>query len=74
MRPDPVALASDRIHVTIEPDDPGADAGLLRKLARDRGGERLADFDHAAGQAEMAEKWRPRAPYDENPAAPEHRR
>jgi hypothetical protein len=50
----------------LKGDDLRLDANLFHKLAGERGGERFADFDDAAGQAEMAEQGRPRPAHDED--------
>ena len=58
MHPNPITLMSDRLDVPVEGDDLGLDADLFHKFAGDRGGERLAQFDHATGKAEMANQRR----------------
>jgi hypothetical protein len=64
----------DRFDVPVEGDDFRLDADLLHKLAGESGGERLADLDPAAGQAEMSDQRRPSATDDEDPAFSKHRR
>jgi hypothetical protein len=73
MGADAAAFVGDRVKMAVEADDFGADADLLHKLASDRFSEGLADFDHAAGQAEMADERRSRPPNDQNPAVSEYR-
>jgi hypothetical protein len=69
-----VPFVDNRLHMPVEGDDLRFDADLFHKLPGERGGERLADLNDAAGQAEMAEQRRPRAADDKRPAAPKHRR
>jgi hypothetical protein len=61
-----VPLGDDRLDMTIEGDDFGLDANFFDEFPSERGGHCLADFDAPAGQAEMAEQWRPRPADDEH--------
>ena len=68
MRPYSAPFGDDRLHMPVEGDDFRLDSDLFHEFARERGGQRLADFDAAAGQAEMADERRPRPADDERPA------
>ena len=69
-----IPLMRDRFDMPVEGDDLGLNPDLFHKLPGDRGGERLADLDPAAGEAEMADQRRARPAHDEDPALPKHRR
>ncbi len=74
MHPNPITLMSDRLDVPVEGDDLGLDADLFHKFAGDRDSERLAQFDHATGKAEMANQGRASAADDQDPLSSKHRR
>ena len=74
MSQNPVPLRDDRLDMPVEGDDFGLDADFFHEFPGERGGHRLADFDAAARQAEMAEQRRPRPAHDEHPAVSKHRR
>ena len=74
MSPNPVPLRDDRLDMLVEGDDFGVDADFFDELPGQRGGHRLADFDAAARQAEMAEQRRPRPAHDEDTAVSKDRR
>ena len=61
MRPYSASFVDNRLDMPVEGDDFGLDSDLFHELSGERGGQRLADFDAPAGQAEMADQRR-RAP------------
>jgi hypothetical protein len=74
MGANPVPLWDDRLDMPVEGDDLGLDSDLFHELPGKRGGHRLADFDAAAGKAEIAKQRRPRPAYNEDPPLSKHRR
>ena len=54
MRSYSVPFVENRLHMAVKSDDFGLDSDLFHEFASGRRGERLPDFDSAAGQAEMA--------------------
>ena len=74
MGADSVPLVENRLDMPVKGDDFGLDSDLFHEFPGERRGHRLADFDAAAGQAEMADQRRPRPADDERPAASKHRR
>ena len=67
-------FVENRLHMPVKGDDFGLDSDLFHEFPGERGGERLADLDPAARQAEMAKQRRSRPADDERPAVPKHRR
>ena len=74
MHPYSVPFVVNRLHMAVKGDDFGLDSDLFHEFPGECGGERLPDFDPAAGQAEMAKQRRLRPADDERPAFPKHRR
>jgi hypothetical protein len=72
MRSYSVPFVENRLHMAVEGEDFGLNSDLFHKLPSERVGERLANLDRAARQAEMAKQRRARPADDERPAVPKH--
>ena len=66
-------VAGDRLAIAGKPDRLDLERGLLLHFADDRFLQRLAEFDHAAGQGVDAVGGRARAPHDQHPAVADDR-
>ena len=67
-------FGENRLHMPVKGEDFGFDSDLFHEFPGECGGERLAHFDPAARQTEMAQQRRSRATDDERPAVSKHRR
>jgi hypothetical protein len=72
MRSYSVPFVENRLDMPVEGEDFGFDSDFFHELTGERGGERLADLDPAARQAEMAKQGRARPADDERPALSKH--